>query len=152
MKNVIPYLLVALFLISGCIPGYYYYLRNYTAEEVEIIFTRSPRSEVDFETYYLKFLYANEIKEISTSLSGEFENELLPTRISSDTLVINVPPNSTVKINKDYFGSLSNHYESMQFRLHDEFFIISFNTNTNNYPIESKRIKRRHYATYIDLK
>jgi len=152
LKSTFLYLLFLTFL-NGCTIDTKYYLRNFTDQEIVITFTSSDSNEIDFFKEGLKFYYKNEIKAISKKLYDELDQELTPSIISSDSLIVKVPSFSTVKFDIDHFNFVSYYFSSMTFENRGEQIEILFNPTINSeYPIEKKKIARFSYAAYIDIK
>jgi len=118
-----------------------------------ITFTSSDSNEIDFFKEELKFYFKDEIKTISKKLSLELDQELKPSVISSDSLILKVPPSSTIKFDSDHFNFVSYYFSSMNFEIRGEQIEVLFSPHINSeYPIEKKKISRFTYAAYIDIK
>lgn len=86
-------------------------------------------------------------------LYEELNQQLTPSIISSDSLIVKVPSYSTVKFDTDHFNFVSYYFSSMSFENRGEKIEILFNpTFESEYPIEKKKIARLSYAAYIDIK
>tara|TARA_R110002096_G_C14529421_1_gene717610 strand:- start:168 stop:626 length:459 start_codon:yes stop_codon:yes gene_type:complete len=152
LKKIVPYILVAIF-FNGCTINTEYYLRNLTDQEIEITFTSNINDEIDFLEEKPNFYYKNEIKAISKKLSKELDIELEPLVLSSDSLIVNVPPTSTLKFDTDFFNFVSYYFSSMSFKIRGEKIEVLFSPHINSeYPIEKQKIDRGTYAAYLDIK